>query len=66
MAAEITLERSVGLNPKIEEALVVATQFVGMKPSQYILRQATVEKLVREGFLAHPLQNGSETKPAEK
>jgi hypothetical protein len=54
MAAKIKSEMSVGLTPEIEEALKVATEFQGMKPSQYG-RQAILERLVREGFLKHPM-----------
>jgi hypothetical protein len=52
MVARIKSEMSVGLTPEIETALKVATEFVGMKPSQFG-RQAILEKLCREGF-AHP------------
>ena len=47
---------SVGLTPEIEEALKVATDFVGMKPSQFG-RQAILEKLCREGYMRHPMHN---------
>ena len=35
MVAKIKSEMSVGLTPEIESALKVATDFVGMKPSQF-------------------------------
>lgn len=50
MVAKIKSEMSVGLTPEIQEALQIATEFQGMKPSQAIL-----ERLVREGFLKHPM-----------
>ena len=53
MAARIKSEMSVGLTPEIESALKVATEFVGMKPSQFG-RQAILEKLCREGYLPAP------------
>lgn len=56
MAAKIITEMSVGLTPEIQSALTVATEFQGMKPSQYG-RQAILERLVREGFLRHPMHN---------
>ena len=54
MVARIKSEMSVGLTPEIEQALHLATEFQGMKPSQFG-RQAILEKLVREGFLKHPM-----------
>lgn len=53
MSAKIKTEMSVGLTDEIQTALVMATEFVGMKPSQFG-RQAILEKLVRDGFLRHP------------
>ena len=53
MSAKIKTEMSVGLTDEIQTALIMATDFVGMKPSQFG-RQAILEKLVREGFLRHP------------
>jgi hypothetical protein len=53
MAAKIKTELAVGITEEIKNALEIATDFCGMKPSQYG-RQAIVEKLVREGFLEHP------------
>jgi hypothetical protein len=64
MAAKIKSEMSVGLTPEIEEALKVATDFVGMKPSQFG-RQAILEKLVREGFLRHPSMRHETPQAAE-
>jgi hypothetical protein len=54
MTAKIKREMSVGLTPEIQQALLVATEFQGMKPSQYG-RQAILEKLVQQGFLKHPM-----------
>ena len=63
MVAKIKDEMSVGLTPEIKEALQIATEFQGMKPSQYG-RQAILEKLVQQGFLKHPMhrqwENNSE------
>jgi hypothetical protein len=56
MVAKIKSEMSVGLTPEIESALKVATDFVGMKPSQFG-RQAILEKLCREGYLRRPGMN---------
>jgi hypothetical protein len=53
MAAKILSEMSVGLTPEIAKALNIATEFSGLKPSQYG-RMAILERLVREGFLKHP------------
>jgi hypothetical protein len=55
MTARVTEELSVGLTGEMLHALIIATQFQGMKPSQYG-RQAILERLVREGFLQHPAQ----------
>ena len=63
MTAKIKSEMSVGLTPEIESALQVATEFQGMKPSQYG-RQAILEKLVREGFLKHPMHKAWDTPQA--
>jgi hypothetical protein len=51
--ARIKTELAVGVTAEIKSALEIATDFVGMKPSQYG-RQAILEKLVRDGFLKHP------------
>jgi hypothetical protein len=53
MSAKIKMELAVGVTEEIKTALEIATDFAGMKPSQYG-RQAILEKLVREGFLKHP------------
>lgn len=54
MSAKVTEELSVGLTGEMLQALVVATEFQGMKPSQYG-RQAILEKLINQGFLQHPM-----------
>ena len=64
MTAKIKSEMSVGLTPEIEQALKIATEFQGMKPSQFG-RQAILERLVREGFLRHPMYNHETSEPAE-
>jgi hypothetical protein len=53
MAARIKTELAVGVTQEIKDALEIATEFQGMKPSQYG-RQAILEKLVRDGYLKHP------------
>ena len=53
MTARILSEMSVGLTPEIEAALEIASDFSGLKPSQFG-RQAIIEKLVRDGFIKHP------------
>jgi hypothetical protein len=53
--AKIKTELAVGVTEEIKSALEIATEFQGMKPSQYG-RQAILEKLVREGFMKHPMQ----------
>jgi diketogulonate reductase-like aldo/keto reductase len=65
MAAKILSEMSVGLTPEIAKALNVATEFSGLKPSQYG-RMAILERLVREGFLRHPgISNYENSEAAE-
>jgi hypothetical protein len=65
MTARVTLEMSVGLTPEIQRALQIATEFSGMKASQYG-RQAILERLVREGYLRHPrIANFENTQAAE-
>ena len=64
MAAKIKSEMSVGLTPEIEEAIKIATDFAGIKPSQYG-RQAILEKLVREGYLRHPAMRYETPQAAE-
>jgi hypothetical protein len=49
----IETELSVGLTKAQAEALAVATEFQGLKPSVYC-RGAVVNRLVAEGFLQHP------------
>jgi hypothetical protein len=44
--------------------LQIATEFQGMKPSQYG-RQAILEKLVREGYLRHPAMRYETPQAAE-
>jgi hypothetical protein len=53
MAAQITLEIMVGITPKIKAGIEIASEFSGMKPSQYA-RQAIIEKLIRDGFVERP------------
>lgn len=53
--ARLTVEMSVSLTPEISQALEIATQFQGMKPSQYA-RQAVLERLVSQGFIEHPMK----------
>jgi hypothetical protein len=65
MAAKILSEMSVGLTPEIAKALNIATEFSGLKPSQYG-RMAILERLVREGFLRHPgISNYENSEAAE-
>ena len=54
MTAKIKNEMSVGITDEIKSALEVATEFAGIKASQFG-RQAILEKLVRDGFLRHPM-----------
>ena len=53
--ARLTVEMSVSLTPEMDQALKIATEFQGMKPSQYA-RQALLERLVAQGFLEHPMK----------
>jgi hypothetical protein len=53
--ARLTIEMSVSLTPEISQALEIATEFSGMKPSQYA-RQAVLKRLVSQGFLEHPMK----------
>ena len=62
--ARIKTELAVGVTEEIKTALEIATDFAGMKPSQYG-RQAILEKLVRDGFLKHPGMVRWESKQAE-
>ena len=58
MVAKIKTELSVGLTQEIEQGLKTACEFEGSKPSQYA-RQAVAQRLVREGFLQHPMQRAA-------
>jgi hypothetical protein len=49
------IEAGVCISPDERDALVLATECFGTSQSQYI-RQPLIERLVREGFLAHPGQ----------
>jgi|EndMetStandDraft_7_1072992.scaffolds.fasta_scaffold1742156_2 hypothetical protein len=53
--ARNTIELSVSITPEMDEALKVATEFQGMKSSQYC-RQALLMQLINQGFMVHPLQ----------
>jgi hypothetical protein len=53
MTARILTELSVGLTPELQNAVKLASEFSGMKPSQ-LGRMALVEKMVRDGFMEHP------------
>ena len=60
----VSFELFVGLTPSMRAALEIATQFSGMKSSTWA-RQAILEKLVREKFIAHPLQVLAEAQNAQ-
>jgi hypothetical protein len=47
-------EAGVSISAEIDGALVVATKCFGTSQSQYI-RQALMERLIREQFLPHPM-----------
>ena len=65
MVAQITSELMVGVTEKIKNALAIACDDIGMKPSQFA-RQAIVEKLVRDGFMSRPnLQRSNNSAPQE-
>ena len=49
------IELSVSITPEMDEALRVATEFQGMKSSQYG-RQAILLQLINQGFMVHPMQ----------
>ena len=51
----ITHDLQVGLTDEIDQALKLACEFSGAKPSQYA-RQSILERLVREQFIQHPGQ----------
>ena len=59
----VSHELFVGLTPSMRAALEIATRFSGMKSSTWG-RQAILEKLVREKYLAHPLQELAENAKA--
>jgi hypothetical protein len=67
-AAPIKWEKLVGYTDEIKSAVEMATDCMGLKFSTYA-RLALIEKLVKDGFLAHPAikyQNGnSEIKAAQ-
>jgi hypothetical protein len=52
--AKILGEVNVGITEQISEALKIACDFSGLKPSQYC-RQAVLCKLVAEGFMQHQM-----------
>ena len=54
MVAKITKELMVGLTDEQDQALSIAVDLLGFKPSQYG-RQAIVERLIRDGILQNPL-----------
>ena len=67
--AKIKRERMIGLTDAIEAALATVEDFCGLKPSQFC-RQAIIEKLVRDGYMAHPAaahfnNNNPQNVPAE-
>jgi hypothetical protein len=51
----VTKELSVGLTQQMSHSLQIAVQFTGMKASTFG-RQAILEKLCREKFMLHPLE----------
>ena len=65
MTAKIKSEMSVGITDEIKSALEIATEFAGIKPSQFG-RQAILEKLVREGYLRHPMHTRWENSNAHE
>ena len=54
MVARIATELMVGLTEEQHQALSIAVDLLGFKPSQYG-RQAIVERLIRDGILQNPL-----------
>jgi hypothetical protein len=52
--ATLSEEINVSLSPEVATALKLATEFTGLRTSQYG-RQAIIEKLVRDQFMAHPM-----------
>ena len=65
MTARIKTEMSVGITDEIKSALEVATEFAGIKASQFG-RQAILKKLVRDGFLRHPMHTRWENNNAHE
>ena len=56
MTKRVTLEMSVGLTETISEHLQQAVEYQGIKASTFG-RQAILEKLVRDGWMRHPMQD---------
>jgi hypothetical protein len=61
----IETDITIGVTAEIKSALEVATDFLGMTPSQ-LGRQAILEKLVRDGFLRHPMHTRWENNNAHE
>jgi hypothetical protein len=53
MTAKLPFEIGVSLSPEQVAALNMATECLGTGTSQYV-RQALMERLIREQFLQHP------------
>jgi hypothetical protein len=51
---DLTQEINVSLTPEIAAVLKIATEFTGLRTSQFG-RQAIIEKLVRDQFMQHPM-----------
>jgi hypothetical protein len=56
MTKLVTLEMSVGLTEPIRDHLQVAIEYQGIKASTFG-RQAILEKLVRDGWMKHPMHD---------
>jgi hypothetical protein len=54
MKSKLEREAGVSISTEIDVALTVATKCFGTSQSQYI-RQALMERLIREQFLPHPM-----------
>jgi hypothetical protein len=65
MTQLVTSEVYVGLTEEQAAALAIATEFSGMKASQYG-RQAILLRLVADGFLAHPMSKYQTTNAGQK
>ena len=65
MAPRILTEVMVGLTPEIHSAVNMACEFSGMKPSQW-MRQAALEKAVREQWMVHPAARLLNNAPARR